>query len=206
MCKLKSGLILKDRVFIPEYDSHSDMLEELKIKDTKANAERLFVRAELSPKDGDVFSPVDTWEFNVDQDIVPEWFVKEVDKERMVTAVKEWANTHIFVGVNNLKIESGKGYYLKDCKDVSVINASVTAWGSSSVKAWGSSSVKAYDSSSVTAYDSPSVKAWSSSTIIKTEYSSFNNKTNLILSENATFKDCSAKIIYQSGDWELRKV
>ena len=31
MCKLKSAIILKDRIFIPEYDSHSDMLKELGI-------------------------------------------------------------------------------------------------------------------------------------------------------------------------------
>ena len=34
MCKFKSGLILKDRVFIPDYDSHVDMLEELKFQIT----------------------------------------------------------------------------------------------------------------------------------------------------------------------------
>ena len=59
MCKLKSAIILKDRIFIPDYDSHGKMLEELGIEDTKANAQRLFVRAELSPIDGDVFSPID---------------------------------------------------------------------------------------------------------------------------------------------------
>ncbi len=67
MCKLKSGIILKDRVFIPDHDSHTDMLGELGIDDTETNAKRLFVRAELSPKDGDIFSPIDTWEFNVDR-------------------------------------------------------------------------------------------------------------------------------------------
>ena len=50
MCKLKSAIILKDRVFVPDYDSHDKMLKELGIKDTRENAERLFVRAELSPK------------------------------------------------------------------------------------------------------------------------------------------------------------
>ena len=35
MCKLKSAIILKDRVFIPDYDSHDEMLKELGIKDTK---------------------------------------------------------------------------------------------------------------------------------------------------------------------------
>ncbi len=328
MCKLKSALILKDRVFIPDYDSHSDMLDELKIEDTRANAERLFVRAELYPKDNDVFSPVDTWEFNVDQDIVPEWFVKEVDKERMITAVKEWAKARIFVGVNNLKIESGKGYYLKDCKDVEVCgngtvnevfgngtvnkvygngtvnevfgngtvnkvygNGTVNkVYGNGTVnKVYGNGTVnevcgngtvnevcgngtvnevcgngtvnevcqngtvkwvcgngtvnevcqngtvnevcengtvnKVYENGTVNkVYENGTVK-WvfgngtvnevcengtvnegkGFSTIIGSPYG-WKNKEQLILSENATFKDCQAKIIYQSGDWELRKV
>ena len=59
MCQFKSGIILKDWVFVPDYDSHSDMLECLKIKDTKQNAERLFVRAELIPENGDPFSPIE---------------------------------------------------------------------------------------------------------------------------------------------------
>ena len=197
MCKFKSAIILKDRVFIPDYDSHSDMLDELGIEDTRANAERLFIRAELYPKDDDVFSDIDTWVFNVDQDIRPDWFVKEVDKARMITAVKEWAKNHIYIGVNNLEIESGKAYYIKDCKNVKIINSTVEAWGNSTVKACGNSTVKAWDNSTV--------EACGNSTGVKTQYSSF-KQSNLILSENATFKDCQAKIIYQSGGWELRSV
>ena len=62
MCRLKSAIILKDRIFMPDYDSHSDMLEELGIKDDYLGASKVFVRAELSPKDGDVFSDVEGWE------------------------------------------------------------------------------------------------------------------------------------------------
>lgn len=34
MCRMKLAIILKDRVFIPDYDSHTQMLEELGIKVT----------------------------------------------------------------------------------------------------------------------------------------------------------------------------
>ena len=111
MCKLKSAIILKDRVFVPDYDSHDEMLKELGIKDTRKNAEKLFVRAELSPKTDSIegaFTDVDSWVFTVDQDILPEWYVREVDEQRMREAVKEWAKTHIFVGVNGLNISSGE--------------------------------------------------------------------------------------------------
>ena len=214
MCKMKSAIILKDRVFIPDYDSHSEMLEELKIADTKANAKRFFIRAELSPIDGDVFSDIDTWAFVVDQDIRPDWFVEEIDKARMVEAVKRWAKDRIHIGVDGLKINSGANHYIKDCKNVVICGSStVTAWGLSTVEAYDSSTVEAYNSSTVKAYDSSTVEAWgsstvkayNSSTVIKNVYSSF-DKANLILSDNATFKDCKSKIIYQSGDWTLRLV
>ena len=118
MCRFKSGIILKDRVFIPEYDSHQKMLDELGIEDNRQNAKKLFIRAELVPKDGDIFSDINNWKFVVDQDILPDWYVKDYDKQRMVEAVKEWAKNHIHIGVNILKITSGEGHYIKDCKDV----------------------------------------------------------------------------------------
>ncbi len=202
MCKLKSAIILKDRVFIPDYDSHTDMLAELGIKDTRENAERLFVRAELSPSNGDVFSPIGTWVFNVDQDIVPEWFVKEVDKARMVDAVKGWAKDHIHIGVDDLRINSGSNHYIKDCKDVEI-------YGNATVKyIYGSATVKnIYDSATVkNICDSATVEnICDSATVIGSPHG-WKNKDKFILSDNATFKDCQAKVIYQAGDWELRLV
>ena len=126
MCRFKSAIILKDRVFVPDYDSHTDMLKELGIEDTKANAERLFIRAELYPANGDEFSDIDTWEFNVDQDILPDWYVKEYDKQRMIEAVKEWAKDRIHIGVDGLVISNGAGHRIKDCKNVFICgNATV---------------------------------------------------------------------------------
>ena len=116
MCRLKSAIILKDRVYIPDYDSHSDMLDELGIADTQKNAEKLFVRAELTPK-GDIFSSIDDWIYIVDQDILPDWYVEEYDKQRMIDAVKEWAKNHIHQNVNNLKI-TGDTHYCKNCTNL----------------------------------------------------------------------------------------
>ena len=126
MCKLKSAIILKDRIFMPDYDSHSKMLEELKITDDYFNASKVFVRAELSPKNEDVFSDIDGWEFSVDQDITPEWFDEKDCAERMRKTVKEWAKTHIFIGQNWLKISHGENIFIKDCKNVDIYgNATV---------------------------------------------------------------------------------
>ena len=116
MCRFKSAIILKDRVYIPDYNSHSDMLNELGIKDTQKNAEKLFVRAELTPK-RDIFDPIDDWTYIVDQDILPDWYVEEYDKQRMIDAVKEWAKNHIHQNVNNLKITDDT-HYCKNCTNL----------------------------------------------------------------------------------------
>ena len=198
MCRFKSMILLKDRVFIPDYDSHDKMLDELGIEDNKKNAERLFVRVELSPADGDVFSDISTWEFKADQDILPEWYVKEVDQERAVKAVKEWTKNHIYIGKNNLELSGGGHYYIKDCNNV-------TIKGSATVKACDSATVEACDSATVEACDSATVKACDSATVFNSTVSwwKWNNKDTIILSDNATFKDNDTKTIYQSGDWKL---
>ena len=162
MCKMKSAIILKDRVFIPDYDSHSKMLKELQIEDTRSNAERLFVRAELYPKDGDVFSPIDQWKFNVDQDIVPDWYVAGYDEERMRAAVKDWAKAHIHIGENNITINCGSNHYIKDCKNVTVCgSASISkVYGSASISCvYGSASIsEVCDSASISyVYGSASI-------------------------------------------------
>lgn len=108
MCRLKSGIILKNRVFVPEYDSHTEMLEELGIKDDYLNASKTFVRVELSPANGDVFSCIDTWKLKIDQDITPEWYDENTYRPQVVEAVKEWAKDHIHIGIDNLKIAAGK--------------------------------------------------------------------------------------------------
>ena len=226
MCKLKSAIILKDRVFIPDYDSHSKMLEELKIKDTKGNAERLFVRAELYPENGDVFSPIDQWKFNVDQDIVPDWYVAGYDEERMRNAVKEWAKNRIHIGENNIRIDCGENHYIKDCQNVKVCGSASIRYvcGSASIsKVCDSAGIsEVYDSASISkvcdsagiseVYDSASISEVCDSASISEVYGSavisssqygWENKEKLIVSGNATFKDNQTKTIRQAGDWKI---
>ncbi len=187
MCQFKSMILLEKEVFIPDYDHHQQMLEELKIKDTRANAEKLFVRVELSPTNGDVFSDPETWEYRADQDILPDWYVEEYDKQRAVEAVKKWAAAHIFVGKDNLTLSGGGTYYIKDCKNVAVENSTVEAWGNATVEA----------------LDNATVKAWGNATVTNSLWCHWNKKDTVILCDNATFKDNETKTIYQAGDWKL---
>lgn len=95
MCQFKSALCLKDRVFVPDYDSHEEMLKELGIKDDFLNASKTFVRVELSPPDGDKISDPMGWKIKIDQDELPDWFVHEVDEQRVKVAITEWCKVHV---------------------------------------------------------------------------------------------------------------
>jgi len=227
MCRLKSGIILKDRVFIPDYDSHTDMLEELKIDDTQENASRLFVRAELYPKNGDVFSDVDTWEFNVDQDIIPDWFVAEYEKNRMIQAVKDWAKTHIHIGVNELTVNDGKNHYIKDCQNVNIYDNATVEYicgnatvkyicGNATVKyicgnatvenICGNATVENICGNATVEYicDNATVKTCKGSAVFITSTNwKWYNLTSTVLLENSTIKDNYGKVVYQSGDVKL---
>ncbi len=182
MCRFKSGILLKDRVYIGDGDSHSDMLEELGIADTRQNAERMFVRVELYPKDGDVFSYIDQWKWKVDQDILPEWYVGEYEKQRFVEAVKKWAEEHIFIGVDRLQLTTGRGYYLKDCKNVELS---------------GDCFVNLLESSRVGEMRGSSIAS------IASDYSDDVSVSSIRLQDNATIKNNRTKTIYQAGDWKL---
>lgn len=82
MCKFKSGVILKGRIVLAPKgnESHQNLLESLGIDDTFSNASRRFVRVELTPPNGNKAAPIEQWKYNVDQDIVPDWYEEDPEK------------------------------------------------------------------------------------------------------------------------------
>ena len=124
MCKFKSALCLKDRVFVPDYDSHDQMLQELGIPDDYLHASKTFVRVELSPADGDPASDPMGWRINIDQDILPDWFDHKVDELRVKEAIAEWCKVHVL----------REGYHdVKDGVWIAAANSTVTARANSTV-------------------------------------------------------------------------
>ena len=173
MCRFKSGIILKNRVVVSQdsNDSHSHLLEQLNIADTSENAITKFVRAELVPPNNEWWSNPDSWEFVVDQDIVPEWFEKDTEKykQNFITAVREWCSEHILI--DKVIDELTSGYYmLKRSKVKKLLNDVKVMCDSSTVEEmYGSSTVKEmYDSSTVERmYDSSTVERMCGSSTVK---------------------------------------
>lgn len=94
MCNFKSGLIFKNRVVLaPIYnESHSLLLSSMGVEDSHINASKMFVRAELIPKNNDKSSDISEWKFKVDQDIVPDWYEKDAARyeKEFRDAVSGW--------------------------------------------------------------------------------------------------------------------
>ncbi len=88
--------ILKNKVILtPEgNESHSDLLESLRIEDNHMGASKTFVRAELIPKNDDKMTDVKEWRYKVDQDIVPDWYEKDPERyeQDFRNAVEEYMN------------------------------------------------------------------------------------------------------------------
>ena len=163
MCRLKSCLVLKDRVYCPDYDHHQDMLDKLGIKDDYLGASKTFVRVELLPPDGvrSLMEPLDKWTLKVDQDVTPEWWDEAADRPRVEKAVEAWRRGHVFTEGEH-SVQTGIVYALG--------GATVTACDSATVEACGSATVTAYDSATVTACGSATVEAWGSA-IVKAHFS-----------------------------------
>ena len=182
MCQLKSCLVLKDRVYCPDYDRHQDMLDKLGIKDDYLGASKTFVRVELLPPDGirSLMEPLDRWTLKVDQDVTPEWWDEKADRQRVEEAVEAWRGEHVFTegehsigtgivyALSNAMVKAYGNAIVKAHEHATVKaygNVTVTACDSATVKAYGSVTVYAHDSATVEAYDSVTVKACNCATV-----------------------------------------
>lgn len=190
MCQLKSCLVLKDRVFCPDYNSHQQMLEELGIEDDYLHASKTFVRVEFTPPDNtkSLIEPLDRWTLKVDQDVTPEWWDEKADRQRVEEAVEIWRKGHVFTEGKHI-VTTGTVYAYGDAEVQVYNNATVTAYDSTRVKAYsnakvyafgkttvetvsnapveayGDTTVRAYGGAKVTAYDRAKVKAYSNATV-----------------------------------------
>ena len=122
MCQFKSGIILKNRIVLaPEgNESHSALLESMGIEDSRMNATRKFVRAELMPPDGNKAIDISLWKYNVDQDIVPDWYEKDPKKyeqefrNEVAKYLKERFTVFCGYAWTPIKTDEKGTYYLMD--------------------------------------------------------------------------------------------
>lgn len=195
MCKLKSCLVLKDRVYCPDYDSHQDMLDNLGINDDYLGASKTFVRVELTPPDGvqSLMEPLDRWTLKVDQDVTPEWWDEKADRQRVEEAVEAWRREHVFADGEHI-VQTGIVYALGGATVIAFCIARVEAYGSATVKACDSVRVIAYDSATVEAYGNATVIAFGSDRVI-----AFGSATVKAFGSATVVYPRKKKIVYPAG-------
>jgi len=160
MCRLKSCVVLKNRVFCPPYDSHQEMLEKLHIEDNEVNAAKTFVRVELRPPaNNDMFlldegfraltAPLSDWKLVVDQDILPDWWEPAIYRLAIEQEVQKWRDKYILVDKQDCVIK-GNGqaecYRLHNCKNITLINTYAQLSNCKHITCDGGNSIIARDS------------------------------------------------------------
>ena len=174
MCQPASFVVTKKEVFWSKNsESHTDIIEEFKLKEQDVRGNYTFVRVEIVPPDKDYTLPFKKWHYQLDQDLKPVWYdAKEVEKRcraklkgwRKAKVVmpnesrKEIANDHIVAIYGNVELLSGssKVDYMNGSSKVGSMHGSSkvdSMYGSSKVGSMYGSSKVGYmtDSSKVDA-------------------------------------------------------
>lgn len=160
MRRIKSCLVLKNRVFCPAYDSHQNMLKELGIEDNEVNAMKTFVRVELVPPEAtsnyfddkyftSLQAPLPEWKLVVDQDIVPDWWEPAIYRHTIEEEVQKWLNKYVLINQEEKTI-IGNGYkeryYLYNCKYISLVDTNSIIKNCSAIWCEGGNSIIAINS------------------------------------------------------------
>ena len=193
MCKMKSMILTQDKVFCPDYDSHSDMLIELVIKDNKRVPD--FVKIEITPPDGDMRRPPEEWRYSVDQDELPPWYVQEIDEPRCRKSLVDWYAAHVFTEGHH-EVHSGKVWLFGNSSAVLYHNSSAELYDNSSAELRGNSSAELYDNSSAVLYHNSSAKLRGNSS------AELYDNSSAVLYENGTAKLYDRSVsIYRADYW-----
>ena len=165
MCKPASMVLTREKVFWSKTsDSHEDIVAEFNLCDDDVHNVQI-VRVEITPPDDTRFDALlETWQYRVDQDILPDWYDPADAEKRTRIALVRWCE-HKVVREGCREVREGVLYASSSARVDASDNASVTASDNASVYAFGSASVTAYGSASVDAYGSASVTAYDSATI-----------------------------------------
>jgi hypothetical protein len=94
MCTPASLVLTKVRVFFSKTNnSHEDVIDEHGLTQDGVRGPNI-VRVEVVPPNHDYSVPVQDWNFNVDQDILPDWWDAVDGERRTRAAMSDWMTYH----------------------------------------------------------------------------------------------------------------
>jgi len=154
MCQFASVLVLRNRVVWGMEDSHDKLIKSEGLRDDSRSPE--FVRAEISPPNGDPRAPIAEWKYRTDQDYLPDWYNESEAEIAVRDVLPKIVSARVFM--------SGE-HSVRDGFVYAYDSASVEAYDSARVEAHDSARMYANDSARVEAYDSARVEAHGSASV-----------------------------------------
>ena len=87
MCKFASFVLTKENVYwLPKDESHENIIKEFKLVELFGGKPQI-VRVEITPNK-ETIGELDTWQFKIDQDILPDWYDQDTDELRTRAALR----------------------------------------------------------------------------------------------------------------------
>ena len=145
MCKFKSFIVTKNDILHDlDDDSHEALIKAHGLKDNTPSP--LFVRVEMTPKDGNSFNHVrENWHLRVDQDYRPDWFSEKEAEEACWPKLEATFKARFLLSGNVKELTKGK-WFIGDSATIEYVGDSATinsVGDSANIKSvWGSATIK----------------------------------------------------------------
>jgi len=115
MCEFFSCIVTKtkDVFYHDNSNCHDEIISHYKLNDgVDGQLRQLFARVEITPPNGDVFQPVEKWNFRIDETVLLNWFTEKHKKSCMVV-LENYLSKYLILDQTVEEIREGR-YWLKN--------------------------------------------------------------------------------------------
>ena len=161
MCKPASFVLTKTRAYWSEDgDSHEDIISEHSLHADGPRGPNI-VHVEVVPQEENYAAPLDQWQYNVDQDVLPDWYDADAAESMARAALQKWAKQHI-IRDHLDEVRDGQTRILLESATVeNVIGGWVDAYDSATMKSVRGGWVRAcYDSDTAESMARAALQEW----------------------------------------------
>ena len=145
MCQPASFVVTKTAVFYgSKSESHEDIIEEHGLENLDREINLGLVHVEITPPGGNFAAPLEQWQYQVDQDLLPEWYNAADVEDRVRAKLPKWASEKIVLA--NQIVEKANGHIIAVYGTVQKVLDGGTVqevWGGGTVQeVWGGGTVQ----------------------------------------------------------------
>ncbi len=160
MGALISAIITKSNCYYDlDKDRHEDLVERYNIDDTTMEPQH--VRVSYNPRD--IWSD-EPWDLAINQDLIPEWFSKEIAVWRMERARKGFYTRRVLRCVDDTLLSAGR-WYIRDSDVWLTKNTIAYCYGNCRVFMTGNSTAELHDTCTAILYDNSKAHTYDNATV-----------------------------------------